>query len=860
MPIRDEEDFTEEVRAHLDLETDRLVAEGLDRGAARRAALRAFGNVTLARERFHERSRWIWLEQLAQDVRYGSRTLLHAPAFAATTILTLAIGLALTTGVFTVFNAYVLRAYAVRDPGGLYQVVWHAKDAAGRNLRWRDYQSLRDRRDLFVDTIAQSTRYVSSKGRPLAAELVSADYFAALGPAMFLGRPLGAGDAHARAVVISHHAWGRFFARDRSAVGREIDLNGRPFVVVGVLGERFAGLHAMPRDIWIPIEAYAALVAPDLLAEEARAIDVTVRLVPGVTPQQAQSAITPLVADAAGRERQAWAEIRPQDKPTPLSLRLIALLSPVFAAFALVLFAGCANVSSVMLARAVARQREIAVRLSLGAGRGRIVRQLMTEGLLLSLAAAALSLALTAAGLRVATAIFFASLPPSLAVILRTAPLAIDHRVFLFAFAAAAASTLAFALVPALQSARVSLTGALGAHGGDGRRGPRMRAALVAAQVAISLLLVVPALTLARNGLAIDRVDVGFDLTDVVSVNVREGDDVERVRRVAEVLASEPRVASFAVSNSNPLFGPPRAAILESRGTRVVTPFHFVSPEYFDTLRIPILRGRGFRADETQAGARVAIVSAATARAFWPGQDPIGQTLRIPPRAARPDDDLAGYTEVTVVGTAGDIISGLIVDGPEPGHLYLPTQAGSRHARALLARARSPRDLSPEALHQVLGRAATDPQVFEALPLEELRTLQVYPFLAASWIGSILGLIALLLSVSGLFGVLTYTLAQRSREIGIRVALGATAGAVVGMVMRQTARLAGAGAIVGLAGAFVVLKILAANVRLAAVSLLDADAFAAGLALVVSAAAIAAYHPARRAARLDPARMLRADS
>ena len=195
--------------------------------------------------------------------------------------------------------------------------------------------------------------------------------------------------------------------------------------------------------------------------------------------------------------------------PTPLSLGLLALLSPVFAAFALVLFAGCANVSSVMLARAVARQREIAVRLSLGASRGRIVRQLLTEGLLIAVMAALVSLALTAVGLRVGVAIFFGTLPPSLAAILRTAPLAIDHRVFLFALAAAVASTLAFALVPALQASRTRVTGALGAHGGGGRSGARLRGVLVAGQVAISLLLVVPALTLARNGAMMRGVDSG---------------------------------------------------------------------------------------------------------------------------------------------------------------------------------------------------------------------------------------------------------------------------------------------------------------------------------------------------------------
>jgi len=858
MSTRDDRDFDREIRAHLELEADRLLAEGANPDEARSAARRAFGNVTLTRERFREASRWTWLEQLVQDLRYGARTLRHSPAFAATTILTLAVGLALTTGVFTVFNAYLLRPFAVRDAANLYQLAWHAKDAAGRNLRWRDYEAIRDRHDIVGDAFAQSTRYVSFKGRPLAAELVSANYFTALGPEFTLGRPFGPADDDASVAVISYQAWTALFARDQNVIGRDIDLNGRRFLVVGVLGPLFTGLHAMPRDIWIPLPAYAAVAAPELLTDRARPVDVSVRLQAGITAQQVQSALPPLVADAAGHDRQAWADIRRQDKPTPLSLRLLALLSPIFAAFALVLFAGCANVSSVMLARAVVRQREIAVRLSVGAGRGRIVRQLMTEGLLISLLAGLVSLALTAAGLRVSTAIFFGTLPPSLAAILRTAPLAIDHRVFLFALIAAAASTLAFALVPALQASRLALTGSLGARGSSGQSGSRLRAVLVAGQVAISLLLVVPALTLARNGVTIRGADVGFDLTDVISINVREGDDVQLTRRLAAVLESEPRVAHFTVSNGNPLFGPPQGVVVESDRTRVRTPFTFVSPDYFVTLNIPILRGRTFRIDEATTESSVAIVSAATARTFWPGQDPIGRTIRIETagQSSTPGDSLTA----TVVGLSGDIISGLIVDGPEPGHVYLPTAPGMEHARAILARARGSRDLTPEPLQDILRRAVVDPEVYEALPLEEVRTLQVYPFMAASWIGSLLGVVALALSVSGLFGVLTYTLTQRSKEIGIRMALGATSGAVVRMVMRQTAVLAGVGAIAGLAGAFGLLQILTSTVRLRAVSLLDAWAFAGGLALVVVASAFAAYQPSRRAARVDPALTLRADS
>lgn len=789
-----------------------------------------------------------WLGQLRRDTQYGWRTLVRNPAFATTTILTLAIGLSLTTGIFTVFNAYLLRSFAVRDPAGLHQIVWHARDGAGRGLRWQDYEDLRARRDLFEAALAQTTRYVSYDGRALAAELVSDSYFEMLGPVVAPGRGLRSGDQGTSAVVISDQAWTSLFARDPAVIGRVITLSGHRFTVIGVLGERFAGLHAMPRDVWILFRDYAALAAPELLDADARALDVTVRLAPGVTPDHAQAAMMPMLVDAAAREKQSWIEIRRQDKPIPLSFRLLALLSPVFAAFALVLLAGCANVSSVMLARAVARQREIAVRLSLGANRWRIIRQLLTEALLISGLAALTGLAFSVVGLRIATSVFFSTLPASLAAILRTAPLTLDYRVFLFALLAGGLSTLAFALVPALQASHPGIAGSLGAHAASGRRGSRLRGALVAAQIAISLLLVVPALSLARNGLRVRGADVGFDIADVISINVRQGDTTTRVEQLADVLDAEPRVEHAAVASSNPFFGPAPRVVLESGGHRVSTPMTFVSPEYFATLRIPVTRGRLFRPDEAHSESRVAIVSAATARALWPGREAEGQVIR-----------LAGEPDVTVVGTCADVISGIVIDGPEPGHIYLPTAPGARHAIAVLARARVPHGLAPAALHQVLNRAAADPQVFESIPLEEVRSLQIYPFLAASTIGSLLGAIALVLSISGLFGALTYALTQRSKEIGIRVALGATSAAIVGMVMRQTAWLAGVGALAGLAGAFALLRLLAANVRAGALSLTDGPPFAVGFALVIVAAGIAAWHPARRAARIDPAVTLRSE-
>jgi predicted permease len=563
-----------------------------------------------------------------------------------------------------------------------------------------------------------------------------------------------------------------------------------------------------------------------------------------------------------GIDETVRAEVRRHSSPNPLSLELLAVLLPVFAAFGLVLITACANVSNVMLARAIARHREIAVRLSIGASRVRVVRQLLTEGLLIAVLAGVAGLLLASWVLRGGTVLFFSTMPPSVAELIRVESLALDHRVFFFALAATAATTLLFALVPALQASRLTLTDALRGQDGSAHRSSTLRSALVIGQVAVSLVLVITALTLARNGSAVGSLALGFESEGAISINVRDESE-GLVPRLAATFSTDPRVAETAVTGGNPLFVRTRsvaAAPTDRAAAAVATRYTFVSPEYFSLLRIPVAQGRAFLPQEAQSSAPVAIVSRATAQAFWPGEDPIGKTITIEPSNGRPVDELPEFAQVTVIGTVHDVVSGLVVDGTDDGHIYLPTHAGDSHAVALLMRGRSRSDVTPETLVDIMRPLNVDPQVFEALPLDELGQLQTYPFVAASWVGSFLGVVALVLSVSGLYGVLTFTLSHRTREIGIRMALGATAGAVVRLVLRQSARLAGIGAMAGLIVAFGALKTLSAFVRFERVSLLDAAAFSAAAALVLAATAAAAYAPARRATRIDPAATLRSDA
>ena len=380
-------------------------------------------------------------------------------------------------------------------------------------------------------------------------------------------------------------------------------------------------------------------------------------------------------------------------------------------------------------------------------------------------------------------------------------------------------------------------------------------------QVAVALVLVITAVTIARNGAAIGALDLGFDTNGVMSINVR-GEEDELARPLADALATDPRVQSVAVTSGNPLFNAARivAAAPTGAAASVRTRCTFVSPEFFPVLGLPIAEGRGFRTDEARSASRVAIVSASTAKAFWPGESPIGKTIRIERSNGRPVDDIPEYPEVTVIGAVRDIVTGMIITGHEPNHIYLPIDRSDVHATAILFRGGTDRELNAETLQEIFSRVVPDPQIFEALPLGEVRDLQMYPLLAASWVGSLLGAIALLLSVTGLYGVLMYAVSQRTKEIGIRMALGATARAVVGLVFRQCTRLATLGTAIGAAFAFIVLKVLNAAIPLNTISLVDVVAFAAGLVLVIAATLVAAYQPARRATRIDPAQTLRADA
>ena len=822
------------------------------------------------------------LNQLTKDLVYSVRGLVRERSFMLTTAATLTVGLALVTVVFAIFNAYVLRPYAVRDPYSLYEIRWSARQgaagSAGRTFRWVDYQDLKSRKDLFDEVIGERNQTVLVDARPLLVAFVTGNYFQMLGGRVLTGRVLADFDARLDGAdpvaVLSHHAWERLYDRDPAIVGQTVRLNDQLVTIVGVMQEEFLGLNDTPPDAWVPVSLYAAVMKQDLFAAtQPRELAVIARLREGVTPEQVASALSADMARLSEREGTVRAEVLPQATPAPLTPGLVARLSPVFAAFALVLIAACANVSNVMLARANTRQREIGIRLALGAGRWRVVRQLLIEGVLIAGISGVAALALASLVLRAGLAIFFRSLPPSFAAIARVLPLEVDFRVFVFTLIVAGFATIVFALLPALHATRLTLTSALRGELSSGVRGSRLRNALVISQVAVSLVLIIVAATIVRNGSVARDVDVGFETHTLVSITPQGAmAKPDAFTRAYETLASSPHVAGIAATSRNPLTGElPMSPIRMPQGRAMVpVSYMYVSPEYFSAVRIPLDRGRTFGRDEAQRESKVAIVSAVAARALWPDTDPLGQTVRVwMPPEERPDvithDRLVSTTQIesegddlVVVGVAKDVVSGLVYDGKRP-HVYLPTSPGARHARALLVRGRSTTDIRQDVLLSTLRTVDSNPLAFSLLPLDEALALQTYPMTIASWIGLLLSGIALALSVSGLYGVVTYGLSQRVKEIGIRIALGATPAAIIRLIMMQAGRLVAIGSGVGLVVSFSALGILAAIVPLQNVSILNFGAFAAGTAVIAVASALAALFPSRAATRIDPAHSLRSD-
>lgn len=861
---------------------------------AQRAARLALGGMEQTKELHRDARSFNWLDDARRDVAYAGRLIRRTPVFSLTVALSLAIGIGATTAIFTIANGLLLRtAPGVADPDSLVDIS-RTNGQFGVNPIWYpNYQDIRSRAAALDGVFAYGVNIqpiaLQGGGSTAGAEavfgsVVTVNYFSVLGVTPAVGRVFDAGDSEelgaSQIAVLSHECWTRRFSKDPAVVGRTIRLNDQPFTVVGVAAERFRGTTLLAPDLWIPSGARPFTDSARSARFMAGGSLVGGRLKNGVSMSEAAAEI-----DGIGR---ALERDYPEDNrgaglrlsgssPIPAGLRLVAagFLAFLMGLVSVVLVIACANVAGVLLARAAARRREIAVRLAMGVGRSRLIRQLLTETVLLFAAGGAAGLWLA----RVFTTFLFSLLPAATVPINIELPL--DVRVAAFAIGVSLVAAVLSGLAPALQASSVDVVVALK----DDVQGPsdrlRLRSAFVVAQVAFSILLVVVAGLLGRaltrtsaaaqgldfRGVEAASVDLTLGGYTAVSGPVFASELLNRVRELPGVESASLAIASPAgaggigLSVAIPGLVPPNGEPF----FRVTG--NVVESGYLATLGIPLVAGRDFDLSDRTGSLPVAMVSESAARRFWPGtpvEDVVGQSIatrlafevvstsvKRPGAIESPKPAMLATSRV-VIGVARDVGVG---DAAARPYVYLPFQQQYMPAVTVLARTTSNRRIGGD-LRALVATMNPRLPVLSAGPLEQDGPVITQLRVAAAVSGSV-GLVGLLLAGIGIYGVTAYTVARRTREIGIRVALGARRADVVRMILRQGLILVGVGSAIGMTLALASGRLL---IRLLyGVSPLDPLTLATAILILGSVGLMASIVPARRATRINPVDALRHD-
>ena len=806
---------------------------------------------------------------LLQDVRFGVRTLARTPGFAAIAVMVLALGIGVNATVFSVANAFFLRPLPVSDPETIVRVYANRYS----NVRYPMYIELRDRNSTLTGLAAFQIRSfglrIDADPEHTFGEIVTGEYFPILGVTPARGRLLAAADDRAGAppvVVLSHGFWTRRFAQSPDVVGRMVALNGQPFTIVGVAAEGFTGVLApLVGDLWVPLAADAVLrPSLDETARLNASFHLAGRLKPGVERTQAQADL-----DTIGRQLRAATGEPDRAQPAvtvygstmlhpEASQPVTAFTAVLMTVVALVLLIVCVNVANLVLARAAGRNMELAVRQSLGAGRGRLVRQMLTENLILSIAGAAAGFALAFWTTRALSA---ATIPAPFPVVFN---LIVDWRVLAFTAVVAIAVTLAFGLMPALTASRVDLVSALKGLSATGPRHGRLRSTFLVAQVSMSVLLLIVAGLFIRSFRSAQSIDTGFDDTNVLTASIdletrgySDARGIELVRSLIERLEAAPTVVSANAVDIVPLTLSNTTTYLlrdgdvaPQRGQSPPTPRIYtnaVGPGHFETLRIALIAGRDFSHQDRETAPPVAIVNESLARRFWPEQDAVGKRLR--PINGGPDT-----RAIEIVGVVRDSKYVTVGEEPRP-FLFRPlAQEYTPRITLLVKAAGAPSSVLPT-IRQEVGALDPGLAVFNMATLAEVTSVSLLPARVAGTLLAVLGFLALALAALGIYGVLSYLVRARTREIGIRVAIGAAPHMVVAMVVRQAMTWTIIGAVIGVTLALAVTRFVASF--LYGISPTDPMTFGGVTLVLAAAASIAALVPAIRASRIDPLAALR---
>jgi predicted permease len=846
----------EEFRFHVDMQTEKHIARGMPPAEARRQALLDFGGLDRHREAVRDSQRPRLLAELAQDARFTARALRHNRGFAITAVIIVSLGVGATTALFSLANALLFRPLPVPSPDELYglQEVRRGRSSIGmegRRIPYARYETYREATDdLFTGLAAHVFTPISLRTDEgaVAAEgaLTSGNYFRVLGLRPAAGQFYG--DDGEPLAVLSHRSWQRHFDGDPAAIGRLVYVDGRPYTLAGVAPRGFDGTVAgFSVGVWVPYRLHTAADSADrrpavgmfgrvrdrgdIAQADARLATIAKRMapeVPDVTVERAY--LTPLGG-----------------LPDLIRGPVGGFVGMLMAAGFLVLLIGAANIAALLLARAIARRREVALRLALGAGRGRLVRQLLTESTLLFLSGGIGGIALAYIAGELVSRITIPGVP-------FTIDASPDARVLAFALGISALTGITFGLAPAFSAVRLELAGSLkngAASGGTARL--RGRSIFVGAQVALAMLLLITAGLFVRGlqrGLALDPgfhpdgVVVGTINLEPHGVSETEGrvlqeELLRRVRALPDVAAASLARVALVAGNSH------------SNDVRTVGPdsvhltsgYNFVDTAYFATLGMDLVAGRAFGSADAQGSTPVVIVNETLAERLWPGRDPLGMRLH-------------RGQEYEVVGVARD---GKYVHLGEPQAPFMFFAAAQQYAPAMTLHVRgrgNPARLI-ESIREELRVVHPDVALELAMPLPRMIGFSLLPQrLAAGLIGSF-GLLGLVLAAAGVYGVMSYHVAQRTREFGIRIALGARSGDVAGLVLRRGLALSIGGALAGAALAMAVTRLLAG--MLFGLSPLDPVTFGVVGGTLTIVAVLASWIPARRAFRVDPTVSLRTE-
>lgn len=863
---RADQELDEEIRTHLEFEIEENVAAGMSREEARYAALRAFGNVALSQED----SRSVWgfrtIEMLWQDLRYGLRMLARNRGFTVVAVIALAVGIGANSAIFSVVNTVLLRPLPYKDPDRLV-MVWEEGTPEGfpiNSASAANYIDWRDQNQVFTDVavIGRVTFNLTGTGEPerLDGRRVSANLFPLLGVQPKLGRMFSAeedGPGANRVVMLSDALWQRRFGGRPDIIGKHLTLSGETYEVAGVMPPQFQ-FPSHDDQLWVPIA-----FAPQQAANRGNnSYEVLARLKPGVTREQAEAEMDAIAA----RLQQQYPDVVKSKGSViiPLHEQVVGDIKPalliLLGAVGFVLLVACANVANLLLARAAARHKEIALRLALGAKRGRIVRQLMTESLLLSAMGGVVGLLLAVVGVNLLKAF----IPDDIS---QVTAVNVDANVLAFTLGVSLLTGLIFGLAPALQASRFNLNEALKEGGRDssaGRHGNHIRSLLVVGEVAVSLVLLIGAGLLIHSFVRLRSVDPGFRTDNLLTMRIalprlKYPDHAKRTAFFDELLSrvtAVPGVRSAAVANWIPLtlqgdtFGisvegrpDPGAQEMPDVVTRVV------SFEYLNTMGIELLRGRPFNAQQDRTdSAPVAIISETMARRLWPDEDPLGKRLR--PGGADSDEPW-----ITVIGVAKDVRQFDLTAEPRL-QMYLPSVQPSFFVPGhLVVRTEIDPMSVAGAVRQAVWEIDKDQPVSDMRSMEEIFAESIAHQRFSMLMLGAFAAVAMILGTVGIYGVVSYTVAQRTHEIGVRMALGAGTGSVLSLIVGHALKLTLIGVVVGLPAAFVLSRLTES--LLFGVTPTDPATFVAIPLVLIAAATVASYLPARRATRINPVIALR---